>query len=190
MRNCNTAILFTLFLLLSKFTFAQQNSFTFGLNATYFSDWKEDEPLNFFNPEIGFSKQLNKNYWVSTHLNVFYGESSLPNGPQEGLVIYRLIFSNDYQIEYLRKGGFVAIGPTISYRNEKTLLSDYDFELDIDPDRAHFDIGGIVSSGYKLGLGQRSSLDFKLTYRFYSGGVDPVSFGLFFRRAWDQRQKH
>lgn len=189
MKYSNNVILFTLFFCLSEFTFAQENSLTFGLNATYFSDWKEEKPLNFFNPEIGFSKQQNKNYCLSTYLNVFYGEGLHGSEPRRGLVIYRLIFSNDYQIEYLRKGFFAAIGPTIRYRNEQTLLSDYPYEFVTDPDRSHFDFGGVVSSGYKLRLGQKSSIDLKLTYRFYSGGTNPVSFGLFFRRAWDRRQK-
>ena len=163
---------------------AQQKSLTFGFNVTYFSDWKKKQFLNFFNPEIGFSKQLNENYWLSTHLNVFYGQGSFANGPQEGQVIYRLIFSNDYQIEYLRKGFFAAIGPTIRYRNEREIVSDYPYEIDTDPNRSHFDIGGAISSGYKLKLAKKTSFDFKITYRFYNNGVNPVCLGVFFGRTW------
>ena len=185
MKYCYSVILFTLFFCLSKITFTQQNTLTFGLNVTYFSDWKKGQFLNFFNPEIGFSKQLNGNYTISTLLNAFYGAALHVKGPSEGKVIDRLIFSNDYQFEFVEKGFFVAIGPTIRYRHEKKILHPYPFEIVIDPNKSHFDIGGAISSGYKLKLAQKSSVTLKMTYRFYNKGVNPVSVGVSLSRTWN-----
>lgn len=127
----------TILTLTSLLSFAQQNTLTFGLNITHFNDWKKGQFLNFFNPEVGYSRQINEHYQVSALLNVFYGEALHVEGPPKGKVIYRLIFSNDYQLEYIKKGFFTAIGPTVRYRNEHKILYRYPepnpFEIVTDP---------------------------------------------------------
>lgn len=187
MKYSYRVVLLIVFFCLSIFSFAQKNILQFGLNVTHFRDWKKGQFLNFFNPEIGFSKQLNDTYRLSTLLNVFYGEAL--QGPSEGKVIYRLIFSNDYQFAYVKNGFFTAIGPTIRYRNEKKILyfypQPYPFEFVIDPNKSHFDFGGALSSGYDLRITRRSLISFKMTYRLYNKGVNPVSFGISYGRTWD-----
>ncbi len=122
-------------------------------------------------------------------MNVFYGEALHVQGPPEGKVIYRLIFSNDYQLEYVKNNFFAAIGPTIRYRNEKKILYRYPqpnpFEIVIDPNKSHVDIGGAISSGYNLRINRKSSTTFKMTYRLYSKGVNPVSFAMSYGLTWD-----
>lgn len=67
-----------LFLLLFSFLLAlsvaaqQKHLVTIGLNATHFMDWRKGQFLNFFNPEAGYSRQINEHYRISTLLNVFY----------------------------------------------------------------------------------------------------------------------
>lgn len=88
-------------------------------------------------------------------------------GPPEGKVIHRLLFSNDYQLEYKKNGFFTAIGPTVRYRNEHKTLYRYPepfpFEIVTDPKKSHFDFGGAIKMGYDLKISNRSLITLKLT---------------------------
>jgi hypothetical protein len=98
-----------------------------------------------------------KTIGLSTYLNVFYGQGPPANVPPEGKVIDRLIFSNDYQIEYIRKGFFAAMVPQsdIEMRKKFHTRSCCRRKLFFDPDKSHFDIGGAISSGYKIKLAKK-----------------------------------
>lgn len=170
-------------------TNAQRSVLRIGFNVTHFGDWNNKIFLNFFNPELDFTRSLNDKFRFSTALNVFYGEGGQLVEPVNGKVISRLIFSNDYKLEYIHKGFITGVGPSLRYRNEKRVLYRYPqpnpFEIVIDPKKSHIDFGGVVSSGYGLNITGKSTLAVKLTYRFYNAGVNPVSVGIFYGRGWN-----
>jgi len=100
---------------------AQKKTLAVGLNITRFKDWNKGQLLNFFNPEVGYSKQLNETFRVSTSLDGFYGESLKVKERKEGSVTYRLIFSNNFLLEYHMNGFSLGIGPTIRFRKERVI---------------------------------------------------------------------
>jgi hypothetical protein len=161
----------------------------FGLNVTHFNDWKKGQFLNFFNPEILYSKSVNKDFRLSTSINVFYGESSKLKEVKEGTVTYRLIFSNDYTLYYTKNNIFVALGPTIRYRKERIIKYFYPqpnpFEVVYGPNPAKIDFGGVLKTGYNLSISKKRLLTFRLTYRLYNKGVSPISLGVFYGLSWD-----
>lgn len=170
------------------FTSAQQNSLTFGVNVTHFSDWSGKRFLNYFNPEVGYSKQLSDRYSISNVINIFYGENA-PTVVKEGGVIYRLNFSNDVTLNYFFNNFSFSVGPSVRYRNERKILYFYPqpepFEFVIDRNKSHFDIGGTVSTAYNLRINRKSLVSFKLAHRMYNKGANPVSFGISYGRSWN-----
>ncbi|HEX8331198.1 MAG TPA: hypothetical protein VF622_01180 [Segetibacter sp.] len=168
---------------------AQKNTLSVGLNITHFNDWKNGQFLNFFNPEVGYSKKLNKDFSISTSLDGFYGESLKVKERKEGSVTYRLIFSNDVLLEYHKNGFFTGVGPTIRYRKERVIKYFYPqpnpFEVVYGPNPATLDFGGAVKAGYDLKLSRRNFLRLKLSYKLYNKGVNPVSFGVLYGWSWD-----
>lgn len=177
-----------LFSLLTVYSCAQQNSLTFGLNVTHFSDWKH-RPLNFFNPELSYSKRIADKYTISNTVSAFWGKAKSEDIKTEGAIFNRLIFSNDITINYFIKSFFFSAGPSVRYRNEKKILYFYPssnpFEFVIDPDKAHFDFGAAFKTGYNLSISKKSFFVLKLSYRFYNKGIDPVSFGVSYGWTWE-----
>lgn len=183
-------VILALLSFISVISFAQQNTLAFGLNITHFNDWKKGQFFNFFNPEVGFSKQLNEKFNISTSLDVFYGEAPKLKEVKVGTVTSRLIFSNNYLLEYKSNGFFGGIGPTIRFRNERKIKYFYPqpdryFEIVFEPNPLSFDFGGGVKTGYNFSITKRSLLSLKLTYRFYNKGGNPVSLGVSYGLTWD-----
>jgi hypothetical protein len=159
----------------------QKNSLSIGLNTSYFKDWKKIK-LNIFNPEINYSHLLSDKYRVNYTINTFYGSNYSQENMKEGAVVYRLIFSNDLTLDYLINDFFISAGPTFRYRREKKSVYFYPqpnpFEFVITGNKPRFNIGGAIKTGYDLKIKKRSFLSFKLTYRIYNQGVNPVSLGV------------
>jgi len=184
---CRLLIL-TLLTFLPILTFAQQNTLTIGLNTSYFKDWNRLR-FNFFNPEVSYSRFLSNKYRVSYTLNVFYGGNLSKENMKEEAIINRLIFSNDFTLDYSLKDFYISAGPSIRYRNEKKILYFYPqgnpFEFVIDRNKSHVDIGAAFKSGYNIHITKKSIVVFKLSYRLYNKGVNPISFGLSYGWTWD-----
>ncbi len=70
-------------------------------------------------------KQLNDKFKLSTSLDVFYGEATKLIEIKEGTVTNRLIFSNNYHLEYQRNEFFTGIGPAIRFRHERRIKYFY-----------------------------------------------------------------
>ncbi|MEJ7822681.1 MAG: hypothetical protein WKF85_10195 [Chitinophagaceae bacterium] len=166
----------------------QKNKLSIGFNATHFKDWRKGQFLNFFNPEISYSKNLNNKFRISSSLNAFYGEATNLKEVKEGTVTYRLIFSNDYTLDYIKNNFFVGVGPTLRYRKERTIKYFYPqpnpFERVYGPSPAKVDYGGVLKTGYNVGTTSKGFLSFILSYRFYNQGINPVSFGAFYGFSW------
>ena len=176
----------TFFLALLLQSQSQKTRFFLGNNATYFPDWKKP-PLTFFNPEIIFQKHLDKNF-IAISVDGFYG--TFPNNQKAiaGDVIDRLIFTLKCNYSFKFNNTSIGIGPSARYRNEKEILYFYPpvnpFEMVIDPDKAHFDVGINGSAQQLFNIGKKSSLSIKLSYSIFSDGKNPLSFGVFYGCKW------
>ncbi len=115
-----SAVIITLFF--SQFAYSQKSTISFGLNITNYRDW-EYKPLNFFNPEIKYTKSFKKNTAVGLGINSFYGEANPKDFQNPGDVLQRLIFTTDITFKKLMNNFSVNIGPSFRYRNEKIKAS-------------------------------------------------------------------
>ena len=168
---------------------AQRNGITTGLNVTYLSDWK-NEPFNFFNPELGYSKGITDKLSLSSFLNVLYGRAGSKDFTAKGDVLSRLWFSNDFTLDYKLKNLILSAGPTFRYRNEESVLYFYgqpQFEVVTHPTRAHFDLGGALRAGYQFKTTAHNFLVTRLSYRLYTAGVNPLSLGAFYNFTWKKK---
>lgn len=170
-------------------TAQKQNTILFGFNTSFFSDWKKVS-VNIFNPQVGYSRRIHDKYALTYMLNVFYGENLSRQNMRPGAVIYRLHFSNDFRLDYsLVKNATVSIGPSLRYRNEKKIVYFYPqpnpFEFVIDRRKSHFDLGGVINTGYNFNLNKRSLVNIQVAYRFYNRGANPISIGVFYGLGWN-----
>ena len=163
---------------------AQKTGFFFGNNATYFPDWKKPL-LTLFNPEIIFQRDIGKNF-ISISIDGFYG--TLHQKAVVGDVIDRLIFTLKCNYSFKFNNTSIGIGPSSRYRNEKEVLYFYPpvnpFEMVIDPDKTHFDIGINGSLQQLFNIGKKTSLSIKLSYSIFNEGENPLSFGVFYGWKW------
>jgi hypothetical protein len=171
--------------LFCKMGYSQKvNKISFGLNITHFNDWK-NRPLNFFNPEISFSKAISKNQYIHMNLNGFYNKASSKDLNTTGSVFQRLIFTYDLGFEQAVDNFSVSIGPSVRFRNEKKVVylpQTNPFDFLIDPNKSHFDFGAFTNVKYGIPFNKKSFFDVRLTYRIYNKGVNPFSIGLFYGR--------
>lgn len=182
---CNFVLIF--FCIPFKSAYAQkENKILFGFNITHFGDWK-NKPLNFFNPEIIYSKSLSKRHNIQMVLNGLYSQATSKDIQTTGSVFQRLIFSYDIGFEQKFKNFSLGIGPSLRYRNEKKVVylpQSNPFDFLIDPNKSHFDIGGFANLKYEIVMNKKSFFNVKLTYRIYNKGVNPISLGLFYGRLF------
>ena len=182
-------IILILLIFVSIQLFAQKNTLTVGLNITHFKDWKNGHFLNFVNPEVGYAKQLNNRFRVSTSLDGFYGESLRVKERKEGSVTSRLIFSNNFLFEYYKNGFFTGIGPAIRFRKERVIKYYYPqpnpFEVVYGPNPPSLDYGGAFKSGYNFKISGTSFLSVKLIYSIFNKGINPISFGVAYGWNWE-----
>jgi len=178
-------ILVALLIVLSQTLYSQiKDRISFGLNIIHFNDWK-NKPLNFFNPEIRYSKMLRPNSFIDIGLNAFYGQAAPNDFKDPGDVFQRLIFTTDVGFKKCYNQFSAVIGPTFRYRHEHiraTCTACPPWEFRIEPGKSFFDFGGIGGLNYEFFLKERSSFELKMAYRLYNKGVDPVSLGLYYNR--------
>lgn len=177
------------FTMMSSFAYCQQShQMEIGLNVSYFKDWKSLK-YGIFNPELSYSRILSDKYGLTYTLNAFYADNLSKEVKKEGGVIHRLIFSNDFTFDYFIKDFFVSAGPSIRYRNERRILYFYPqpnpFEMVTDLKKSHIDIGSAISSGYHLKTSGKSLITFKIAYRLYNKGVNPISLGASYGLSWN-----
>lgn len=178
-----TLTFFVTLLLQSK---AQKTSFFLGNNATHFSDWKKP-PITLFNPEIIFQKDIAKNF-IAISIDGFYGTFPEKQKKVVGDVIDRLIFTLKCIYSFKFNNTSIGIGPSGRYRREKKVLYFYPpvnpFEIVLDPDKDHFDIGINSSVQQLFNIGKKNALSIKLTYSIFNEGENPLSFGIFYGWKW------
>jgi hypothetical protein len=161
------------------------NRTAFGLNITHFSDWK-NRPLNFFNPEINFSKSISENQYIYYSLNAFYNKATAEDNKEVGNIIKRLILTSDIGYRRLINNFSFNIGPSLRYRNETKIKYFYPqinpFEIITEPKKGYFDFGGFSSLKYNIPFNKKSMFQINVSYHLYSKGANPISLGLFYEK--------
>ncbi len=177
-----------LFLLTGTSAHAQKkNTLAIGLNATHFSGW-EKRPLNFFNPEIIYLKQLNKGKQYLISFDTFYGLHPLRQKIIIGDVLDRLIFSLKANYLLTKNNTSVGVGPSIRYRKEEKVTGIAPQPciecIGVDSDKFQTDIGINASVLHNFTINKNASLLMKLNYSVHNKGQNPLSLGVFYGLGW------
>lgn len=164
-----------------------RDTFAIGFNLTNFSDWKK-RPINLFNPELLFIKELSQNKNLLFSLDVFYGEFPRYQKSEVGSIVDRLNFNLKTNYLISKNNTSFGFGPSFRYRNEKKILYFYPpvnpFEAVIDPNKSHFDIGVNASIIQTISISKKSSILMKLSYSLHTKGKNPLNLGIFYGRNW------
>lgn len=155
---------------------AQNSSFSFGNNATWFSD-REKRPFNFFNPEIIVTKKIQINY-ILVSVDGFYANNPTGQIPHTGEVYDRLIFTLKGNYALKSKNLLFGMGPAMRYRNEKMFidsLNDWVGKFN----KEYFDIGLNSSALYMFNT-RKNIISLKLSYSIFNAGRNPLSLGIFY----------
>ena len=178
MRKANFILAFCLISTLQ--IFAQSSSLSLGNNVTYYSDW-EKRPINFFNPEIVFSRKVQSNY-ILVSVDGFYGKIPTKQASETGDVYDRLIFTLKGNYALKSKNLLFGLGPAIRYRNEKGVIdSPFDFAGKLNKET--FDMG-LNSSMLYIFNTVKNSISLKLSYSAFNRGKNPLSLGMFYDWRW------
>ena len=176
MRKANFT--FSICLITTLQMFAQNSSLSFGNNATYFSDW-DKRPINLFNPEIIYSKNVRKNF-ILVSVDGFYGKFPAKQVSETEDIYDRLIFTLKGNYALRSKNLLLGLGPALRYRNEKRIFDfppGYDFAGKLN--KEYFDIGLNSSVLYIFNTG-KNSISLKLSYSAFNKGRNPLSLGIFY----------
>lgn len=156
---------------------AQNFSFSFGNNATHFSDW--ERTFNCFNPEILFIKKVQRNC-ILVSVDGFYGKKPTKQISETGEVYDRLIFTLKCDYAFKLKNLLLGIGPAARYRNEKPVLNNPPFYDYVGKRNQEYIDLGLNSSVLYMFNTRKNSILFKLSYSAFNGGKSPLSFGIFY----------
>lgn len=189
MKRILTSIVFIFFVFTpnAKLLAQKKNTLAIGFNLTSFSDWKK-RPINLFNPELSFIKELSTNKNLILSLDVFYGEFPRNQKSEIGSIIDRLNFN--FKTNYLisKNNTSFGFGSSFRYRNEKKILYFYPpvnpYEAVIDPNKSHFDIGLNSCVIQNISISKKSGILMKLSYSIHTRGENPLTFGIFYGRNW------
>jgi hypothetical protein len=177
-----TAFTLAFCLLAALQVFGQKSSLSFGINTTYFSDW-DKRPFNLLNPEIMFSKKVQRNF-ILMAVDGFYGKSPAGQSLETGDVYDRLIFSLKANYAVKSKNLLLGLGPAVRYRNEKRFKNvppGYDFVGKLNEEYFDFGLNGSVLYMFITG---KNSISLKLSYSAYNRGKNPLSIGVFYDWRW------
>ncbi len=181
-------IIFTLLFLNTFLLFGQnKNTLVIGFNITHFSDWHK-KPLNFFNPEIIYLREIKNNKLYSISMDGLYSEYP-PRGQKAevGDIIDRLIFSVKGNYLYKVKSAIFGIGTNVRYRSERKLIYFYPpvtpFEGRVKRN-AFFDFGVNANLQQQLIATKSNKIFIKLNYSLYNKGKSPLSLGIFYPWNW------
>lgn len=161
----------------------KKNTLAIGLNFSYFSGW-EKIPLNFFNPEIIYLRQLNNNKQYLISFDTFYGWFPQRQNVMVGSVLDRLIFSLKANYLLTKNKTSFGIGPSIRYRKEMKVVSITPRYVGVDPNEFHTDIGINASVLHNFTINKNTSLLMKLNYSIHNKGQNPISVGVFYGLDW------
>ena len=181
------SIIFTLLFLNTFSSFGQsKNTLALGFNITHFSDW-DKQPLNFFNPEIIYLKEIKNNKGYSISIDGFYNAYSVRGRlGKDGDIIDRLIFSVKGNYLYKVNNTIVGMGTNVRYRSEKKFY----FYPGAAPFDAAIERNGFLDFGLNANLQQQliatkgNKIFIKLNYSLYNKGRNPLSLGLFYGWNW------
>ncbi|MCF8342950.1 MAG: hypothetical protein K9I82_18385 [Chitinophagaceae bacterium] len=180
-----TVFVYFIFTPIKNLLAQKKNIYAIGLNFTYFPDWKK-RPINLFNPELSFIREISPNKSGLISLDVFYGEFPRNQKTQIGSIIDRLNFNlkADYLIS--KNNTSLAFGSSFRYRNEKKILYFYPplnpYEAVIDPNKSHFDFGFNSCIIQNISISKKSVIFIKLIYSLHTKGENPLTFGIFYCR--------
>jgi len=182
-----TVVIFFVFTPNTKLLAQTKSTFAIGFNLTNFSDWKK-RPLNLFNPELFFIKEISPNKSLSFSLDVFYGEFPRNQKSEIGSIIDRLNFNLKTNYLISKNNTSFGFGSSFRYRNEKKILYFYPpvnpFESVIDPNKSHFDIGLNSFLIQNISISKKSGILMKLSYSLHIKGENPLTLGIFYGRNW------
>jgi hypothetical protein len=184
-------------LLLSSQGFAQKNAMTFGMNATYFSDWNKilfvslNDPI-YFNPELTYSKTISSKTRLTVVADGFWGEALQHEEIKVGTVSSRMLLTTSVQLEYRRKNFFVGVGPALRYRQEGFITSIYEVRPGIirrgGGQTEQYDFGAALRAGYDLKITKGTFLSASISYKIFNG-INPLSFGVAYGWKWKMKNK-
>ncbi len=165
----------------------KKNTLAIGFNFTYFSGY-EKIPLNFFNPEIIYLRQLNKNKQYLISFDSHYGWGPQRQNAIVGSVLDRLNFSLKANYLLTKNNTSVGIGPSIRYGKEEKVISispGYPISyIDISSNEFHTEIGINASLLHNFTINNKSTFLMKLSYSLYNIGQNPLSLGVFYGLGW------
>lgn len=180
-----TIVIIVVFTPNTKLMAQKKNTFAVGLNLTNFSDWKK-RPINLFNPELFFVKEFSQNKKLLFSLDAFYGDFPRNQISEVGSIIDRLNFTIKTNYLISKNNTSFGFGPSFRYRNEKRILYFYPpvnpFEVVIDPNKSHFDIGLNGCIIQNISISKKSDILMKLSYSQHTKGINPLNLGIFYGR--------
>ena len=150
---------------------------TFGMNATYFSDWNKiyfvamNDPI-YFNPELTYSKTISAKTRLTVVADGFWGEALRHKEIKVGIVTSRMLLTSSVQLEYRRKNFFTGVGPALRYRQERIIRSIIQWRPDIvqiNWDRTEqYEFGAALRAGYDLKITKGTFLSARISYKIFT----------------------